>query len=157
MNEELKQIELMMHGGATGKKIMKFLKEEGYQLQADGNGSSLRRSFSPDVAKINWEKKTISLDTEDMKEGYKVENPKERNVMALIKAACLLKQEKYGEDFFPRHHVSRTRPVSNADIIATQCAFANEMEEKFPKLAEIFDEYKLYYPDFKKNAEENGE
>ena len=160
MNEELKQIELMMHGCATGKKVMKFLKDEGYTLQSGTTDPSIRGSHSPNVAKIDREKKVISLCTEDMKDDngkdYKVENAKERNALALIKAACLIKQEKYGADFFSRQHISKTEPISNADIVVTQCAFAGEMEEKSPKLAEIFDEHKLYYPDFKKTLKETG-
>ena len=160
MNEELKQIELMMHGCATGKKVMKFLKDEGYTLQSGSTNPSIRASHSPNAAKINWEKKVISLCTEDMKndngKNYKIENAKERNALALIKAACLIKQDKYGADFFPRQHISRTRPISNADIVVTQCAFASEMEGKSPKLAEIFDEHKLYYPNFKKTLKETG-
>ena len=146
MDEELKQIELMMRGCHMGKRIMKFLKEEGYTLQSG--------SRSPDKAQIDPEKKTISLDTEDMKKNkndlsYRPD-AKERNVLSLIRAACLVKQYKFGQDFFPGNHISRTAPISNADIVATQCAFVNEMEEKSPKLPEIFDKHNLYYPAYKK-------
>ena len=137
---ELKQVELMMHGCEAGKKVMKFLKDEGYKIQS---------GFAyPDKASIDPEKKTISLDTGSIvmhNEYAKGERAvdyapaaRERCALSLIEAACTVKQKKYNADFF-KSDFETVRDVREGDVIAAKCLFVSQMKDKNPKLAEVLN------------------
>ena len=140
--DRMKQVELMMHGCKSGKKMMGFLKQEGYKIEPQVFGRT----------NIDRENKAVNLVI-----GH---NCKEDSVIELIQAACMVKQEKYNPELteFTKLEGYRNR-LRDADVQANTCLFIHEMDAKHPKLKENYlgqySELEIFEETFRKTKDTN--
>ena len=100
--------------------MMNFLKKEGYKIQP--------RDYSK--TEIDRQKKIINLT---------VGSSKEEGALALVGAACVLKQEKYNPELLEYTPLQMERDaVRETDIEANKCLFVHETAEKFPEVKNAY-------------------
>ena len=140
--EKQKQVELVMYSSKSGKKMMNFLKKEGYKIQP--------RDYSK--TEIDRQKKIINLT---------VGSSKEEGALALVGAACVLKQEKYTPELLEYTPLQMERDaVRETDIEANKCLFVHETAEKFPEVKNAYhgtyDHYEVFENAFEKTGNTNA-
>ena len=120
VEEKQKQVELVMYSCKSGKKMMGFLKKEGYTIQPQDY-------YRTEIDRNN---KVIKLT---------VGKSREEGALDLVGAACMVKQEKYYPGLREYTPLQMEREQIRAtDVEANKCLFVHETAKKFPEMKEAY-------------------
>ena len=142
VEEKKKQVELIMYSCKSGKKMMGFLKKEGYTIQPQDYYRT----------EIDRDNKVIKLT---------VGQSKEKGALDLVGAACMVKQEKYYPGLREYTPLQMEREQIRAtDVEANKCLFVHETAKKFPEMKDAYhgtyDHYEVFENAFEKTGNTNA-
>lgn len=117
-------VETMLLDSVIGKQALNVLGQSNYSVD-----------FAP------WVVGESKLDPIARKLTLNSNHSDEANALAVVGAACQMKQQKTGATPSPRMNMDTyiaATVVSKADVLASQLVFAEEMQQKNPKVLETF-------------------
>ena len=120
---EIASIQDVLKECPTGRQVLVALSKNGFSIKSEALGTI--------ASSVNPEKKTITLNTASTKEA---------GALSLVHAASVLRQRNSGLVLVAENESSEkeVHALRKADALSAQLVFAEEMQQKNPKILETF-------------------